>query len=61
MNKDKIVSLSKYLEDIKSKLASEVPSKHKNRVSQYKAFLTKEVDLTTKKIDNLKLQTNGKI
>ncbi len=61
MNKDKLKNLTKYLEDTKSKLSSDVPPKHKLRAAQYKAFLNKEVELTTKKLEDLKLQGNGKI
>jgi hypothetical protein len=60
MSKDAIQRLSKYQADIKSKLDSEVPAKHLNRVESYKAFLTKEYKMVTKKIDDLKMSGSDK-
>lgn len=46
MNKEKVKSLTKYLEDLKNRLNSDIPEKHKNRPEQFKAFLQREIKLT---------------
>lgn len=60
MSKEAIQRLTKYQADIKSKLDSEVPSKHAHRVDSYKAFLNKELKMVTKKIDDLKMSAGDK-
>jgi hypothetical protein len=56
MSKEKIQSLTKYANDLKSKLSEKnIPEKQKNRPAQYKQFLEKELTATTVKIDSLKM------
>ena len=46
MTKEKLVSLNKYLSDLKSRLAEaqvSVPAKHKHRSQQYKELLQREI------------------
>lgn len=56
MSKEKIQSLTKYANDVKSKLSeSIVPPKQRGREAQYRDFLQKELTATTAKIDSLKM------
>jgi len=56
MSKEKIQSLTKYANDLKSKLsATTLPEKQKNRPAQYRQFLERELATTTAKIDSLKI------
>ena len=49
MTQDKVKSLTKYQEQLKSKLADKnVPEKQKNREQAYRAFLQNELDIVTK-------------
>lgn len=54
MNKEKLVNLLKYSEDLKNKLSSPVPAKHINHPESYKLFLKNEIRLADKKITSLK-------
>jgi hypothetical protein len=60
MSKEKLVALTKYSADLKAKLSSPVPTKHKNRESQYKKFLEKELKTTDTKVEGLKLMAADK-
>jgi hypothetical protein len=53
--KEKILSLTKYLNKLQNSL-SEVPQKHAHREASYKQFIQWEIAATTKKIAELKLQ-----
>lgn len=55
MSKEKLISLTKYASDIKSKLSSPLPEKQKNRPAQYKQFLERELSATNAKIESIKL------
>lgn len=55
MSKEKLISITKYANEIKNKLSDVVPSKHKNHANQYKAFLEKELKAANAKVENLKL------
>lgn len=51
---DKISKLTKYLEQIKSRMASAVPEKHKQRPEAFKDWLALEFKRTTRKIEGLR-------
>lgn len=56
MSKEKLTSLVKYQDQLKSKLeAKELPAKHVNSEATYKAFLSNELRLVTSKIESLKM------
>lgn len=55
MSKEKVISLTKYANDLKSRLSSPVPDKHKNRQSSYTNYLKNELDSVNAKLDALKL------
>lgn len=55
MSKEKIKTLTKYVAELQNKLSSPPSAKQKNREKTYKAFLTKELSQTTKKLEALKL------
>lgn len=58
MAKDKVQSLTKYVAEMKSKLADPVPAKHADKPDggkAYRAFLQKEVDYHQRKLDGYKL------
>lgn len=53
--KEKIVSLTKYVDDLKSRLNSnKVPERAKANPEPYKEWLRREIDMHTKKIEFLK-------
>lgn len=56
MTKEKLASLNKYAQDLKNKLSSPVPAKHKNRPQSYKNFLTHELSLVNSKLEAAKLE-----
>jgi hypothetical protein len=51
MTKEKLASLTKYVQQIKQKLDSGTPPKHEGRPAEYKAFLERELRLTQNKIN----------
>ena len=55
MSKEKLQNLTKYADNVKSKLSSQTPEKHKSHPAEYKQYLERELVATTKKIDALKL------
>jgi hypothetical protein len=55
MTKEKYASLTKYVNDLKNKLTSELPAKHKNRKQQYHNFLNKEIAFTTSQLQQAAL------
>lgn len=58
MSKEKLISLSRYSETLKNRLADPViPEKHKNRANEYRQFLQFELKAVTTKIDYLKMNT----
>ncbi len=57
MNKEKLISLTKYQSDLKSKLSDPIPSKHKHRPAEYKNFLKNEIRIVSDKIDAAKLES----
>jgi hypothetical protein len=48
--------LTKYLDQVKSRLSDDVPPKHKHRPESYKRYLENEKSTTEAKIDQLKLE-----
>lgn len=58
MSTEKLSSLTKYANEIKSKLSSEIPPKHKNRVEAYLNYLKRELAAVTTKLDALKLSSS---
>jgi hypothetical protein len=55
MSKEKIQSLTKYVNDLKAKQSSPLSEKQKNRPAQYKQFLEREIASTQAKIDAMKM------
>lgn len=53
--KEKIIKLTKYVEDMKSRLGSDTPAKHASHPQAYKQFLEREIVAATRKIESLKL------
>jgi hypothetical protein len=56
MTKEKLVSLTKYVLDLKAKLETAVPEKHKNNPTTYHNFLRNEIRMTTIKLEAAKLE-----
>ena len=57
MSKEKLNSLNKYSQDLKNKLTSITPEKHKDHPDTYKNFLERELSQTSKKIEELMANT----
>ena len=57
MSKEKLMSLTKYSNDLKNRLSGTVPEKHKNRVRQYHEYINHELKIVNTKIDFLKMNT----
>ena len=51
MTKEKLASLTKYVNDLKSKLSSPIPSKHAESPKGYLNFLKFEIERTQATID----------
>lgn len=58
MTKEKIVSLTKYAQELKNRIGDATPIKHKNRATTYKAFLNNELRVVTAKLRAAKLAGN---
>lgn len=56
MTKEKLVSLTKYVADLKSRLSDSIPEKHKNSPTTYHDFLRNEIRMTEIKLDAAKLE-----
>lgn len=56
--KEKILSLEKYLTELKNRLNSPTPDKHKNRDKEFREFLNREIRKTFDKVCGLR-QTAG--
>ena len=56
MSKEKLISLTKYADDLKSKLQAGPTKKHVNHPASYKLFLERELDSVSKKIETLKME-----
>ena len=54
MSKEKLNSLAKHSQDIKNKLTSPTPEKHKGHPDTYKLFLERELEAVSKTIENIK-------
>lgn len=54
MTKEKVLSLTKYLNDLTSKLNSPTPDKHRNRPQQYKELLEREIFKVKKTLNEAK-------
>lgn len=52
---DKINSLTKYVDTMKTRLGSAVPEKHAHRSEVYRAWVKREIEMHTKKLEDLKL------
>lgn len=52
---NEISRLTKYLDNVKTRMSSAIPEKHKNRPNEYKAWLKLEFKRTSKKIESLKV------
>lgn len=55
MNKDKLNSLIKYANQIKERMDSTTPEKHKSREESYRNFLKHELSIVTRQIEGMKL------
>lgn len=55
MANDKLNKLARYVEEIKAKLSSPVPSKHTKSPETYLQFLHKELSYHSKKLEDLRL------
>ena len=60
MSSAKLVSLGKYVEDMKRRLSGEVPSKHQNRAEIYHTWLKREIKLAESSIEQIKLNAPAK-
>lgn len=60
MSKEKLQKANKYAEDLKNKLSSATPEKHKANPATYKQFLERELKVVQNKIDSLKLTEPSK-
>jgi len=60
MNKEKLVSLSKYLGGLKDKLANPIPHKNRGSLATYKQFLKNEIETVSAKLEAAKLDGGGK-
>lgn len=56
MKKEKIVSLNKYLVELKTRLNGPVSEKHVSRPEQYKDFLKREIFKVNKSLDEARLE-----
>ena len=56
MTKDKILTLTKYAEQLKSRLTDPLPIKHSHRLEAYRQFLKNELEGVTKKLAEAKLE-----
>ena len=60
MSQDKLQSLQMYAQSLKTKLEDKnVPEKHKGRILEYREFLVRELEKTTRKIEELVLAGPG--
>jgi len=57
MKKEKIVSLEKYLDHLKSRLKDEVPPKHKKHPNTFKQFLNNEIRIVSAALEKAKLES----
>ena len=55
MSKEKLISLTKYANDLKNKLSDAVPEKHRAHAKEYKHFLEKELKAANAKVEILKM------
>lgn len=60
MNKEKLISLNKYLQELANRLASPVTKKHDRHPETYKQFLKNEISSVQKKLDDAKLESGDK-
>lgn len=56
MTKEKVVSLNKYVQDIKNRLTSPVPPKHSGHPDTYKRFLENELKSVISRLEAAKLE-----
>jgi len=60
MSKESLIKAQKYADDIKNRLQSSTPEKHRDSPQTYKLFLTRELEAVTRKIESLKLVSDKK-
>jgi hypothetical protein len=64
LSKEKLISLNKYLTDMKNKLEDvnqgNVPKKHENNPVSYKLFLVREIGTVQKQLEHDKLERTSK-
>jgi hypothetical protein len=56
MTKEKMQTLSKYVEDCQNKLAAPIPEKQKKRETQYREYLRREISQTKAQLDAAKME-----
>ncbi len=56
LTREKRLSLIEYQNELKGKLASEVPEKHINHNKQYKEFLSNELRIVIETLEESKLE-----
>ncbi len=57
--KEKLESLNKYVNELKARVASPTPEKHKNHPESYVKYLNLEITKASKTVEKLKLSTSG--
>lgn len=60
MNNDKLQRLTRYADDLRSRLSSPVPPKHLGGAKEFKQFLDRELATVTAKIEAAKLEGGSK-
>jgi hypothetical protein len=55
MTKEKVLSLTKYLNDMKTKLVAPLPKKHEGGERTYRQFLENEIKTATSRLDAAKM------
>lgn len=56
MTKEKLIKLTKYMNDLSDKLNASIPDKHKDSPNTYKNFLKHEINLVKSKLEAAKLE-----
>lgn len=56
MKKEKVVSLTKYLDRLNDKLTSPVTKKHTHHPDSFKQFLKREIDMVKAKLEVARLE-----
>ncbi len=60
MRKEKLVSLTKYLDKLNNSLSSPTPAKHVGHPETYKQYLLREIAVIKAQLDAARLEGTGK-